>query len=186
MRRFLLSIFATAAVVSAACSDPNDLPDATVANFVDTVTLAALTGTPIADASAFSISGGDSVRTDLSSDFDFAFQLDAEKGAMLLPRAVLGLTGVGRSDAGLQRRDETFDEIDTGESDGYVTSDTVFIAVGERYMGRSRVVCSALGVSKYGKLEILAIDPVNRLVTFRYLVNDNCGYTGLLPGLPEE
>jgi hypothetical protein len=186
MRRFLLSIVAAAAVVSAACSDPNDLPDATVANFVDTVTLAALTGTPIADASAFSISGGDSVRTDLSSEFDFAFQLDAEKGAMLLTRAVLGLTGVGRSDAGLQLREETFDEIDEGESEGYVTSDTIFIVPGERYMGRSRVVCSQLGVSKYGKLEILSVDTENRRVTFRYLVNDNCGYTGLLPGLPEQ
>ena len=38
----------------------------------------------------------------------------------------------------------------------------------------------------YGKIEILAIDPVARSVTFRYLVNNNCGYLGLEPGLPRN
>ena len=39
----------------AACSDPNSLPDAQITNVVDTFTISALTGTPIASPSAYSI-----------------------------------------------------------------------------------------------------------------------------------
>ena len=37
---------------------------------------------------------------------------------------------------------------------------------------------------KYGKLEILGFQ--DSTVTFRSLVNDNCGYKDLLPGLPDN
>ena len=64
-----------AALALAACGDPNDLSDAQIANVVDTATIAALTGTPIAQASAFSVASGQAIRTDLSIDFDFAFDI---------------------------------------------------------------------------------------------------------------
>jgi hypothetical protein len=50
------------------------------------------------------------------------------------------------------------------------------------------VVCSGLGVPKYGKMEITAIDPSPgvRTITFRVLTDDNCGYRGLDPGIPTE
>ena len=37
-----------------------------------------------------------------------------------------------------------------------------------------------------GKFEILEIDAVARTVTIKTLVNENCGYIGLEPGLPED
>jgi hypothetical protein len=49
---------------------------------------------------------------------------------------------------------------------------------------RSRVICTALGVPQYAKLEILALD--NKSVTFQVLVDRNCGYKGLAPGLPDN
>ena len=49
----------------------------------------------------------------------------------------------------------------------------------ERYIGRSRVVGSSLGVPKYGKFEILVIDLVAHSITINTLVNENCGYIGL-------
>ena len=58
------------------------------------------------------------------------------------------------------------------------------IAVGERFIVRSRVVCTILGVPLYGKLEILAFQ--DSTVTFRMLVDENCGYKDLLPGLPDN
>lgn len=184
MRPFLSAV-AVAGLL--ACSDPNQLPDAQIANIVDTVTISALTGTPIPEPSAYSIADRRPIRTDLSAGFDFAFDILPGSGqAVLLPRSALGFPSEGALLPGLQERQELFDAITEGITNGYLTTDTIPVAVGQRYLGRSRVVCSALGVPKYGKFEILAIDPVARTITFRGLVNENCGYFGLEPGIPEE
>lgn len=171
----------------AACSDPNSLPDAQITNVVDTFTISALTGTPIASPSAFSIADRAPIRTDLNAGFDFAFDILPTTGApVLLPRSALGFPTEGALLPGLQVREELFDAITEGVTNGYVTTDTIAVAVGERYIGRSRVVCSSLGVPKYGKFEILAVDAAARTITIKTLVNENCGYIGLEPGLPEE
>lgn len=181
----LLCVAATAAVT--ACSDPNALPDAQLRNIVDTVTISALTGTSIPLPSAYSVADRQPVRTDLSESFDFAFDLLPASGApVFLPRAALGFPPSGALQPGLQETDEAFDAIEEAVSNGYITGDTIPIAVGERYYARSRIVCASLGVPKYGKLEVLTVDPTARSVTFRILVGDNCGYIGLQPGIPED
>jgi len=40
--------------------------------------------------------------------------------------------------------------------------------------------------SLYGKLHILAIDFVARTLQFEVTVDQNCGYLGLAPGLPDQ
>jgi len=57
--------------------------------------------------------------------------------------------------------------------------------VGDRFVVRSRIVCN-IGVPKYGKLEVTNFDPVGKTVTFRVLINENCGFKGLEPGLPDR
>ena len=54
--RRLLPLLALSA--AAACSNSDNLPDPTVENFVDTVTVGSLTDTPITTASGFSVSAG--------------------------------------------------------------------------------------------------------------------------------
>lgn len=168
-----------------ACSDPNSLPNAQVPNVVDTTTISALTGTPISEPSAFSVSIGQPVRTDLSAEFDFAYDM-IDGAPVLLPRAALNFPSDGRLPPGLLKADVAFDAMVEAESNGYLTRDTVAIAVGDRFYARSRVVCTSLGVPLYGKVEILAIDTPARSVTFRFLTNENCGYIGLEPGIPEQ
>ena len=71
---------------------------------------------------------------------------------------------------------------------GYLTGYgawAVPIAVGQRYVVRSRITCQ-IGVPKYAKMEILQFNDVTRIVTFRILVNDNCGFRSLEPGLPDR
>jgi hypothetical protein len=58
--------------------------------------------------------------------------------------------------------------------------------VGQRWIVRSRVVCTSIGVPLYGKIEILAFDDTDRRITFRALANTNCGFRSLRPGLPED
>jgi hypothetical protein len=181
--RPLLQLLALAAL--AACGDEDSLPDPTSRNIVDTVTVGSLTDTPITTASGFSVSAG-AIRTDLDPGFDFAYDIDGppETGLkVILPRAVLGITSSGTAEPGVMRREESFDDIDVAPSNGYVTDSAVTVALGERYVVRSRVVCD-LGVPIYAKVEIIGFED-NSLVLKR-LKNVNCGYRSLEPGLPDS
>jgi len=172
--------------LAAACSDSNSLGDATEVNVVDTMILGSLEGTPISTPSGYRISTGP-VRTDQTVDFEFAYNVrrldDGSYQRVLLPRGALGLSSTDQVDPGLQRREESFDDITRAQSNGYVSDSAVPIQVGERYLVRSRVICS-IGVPLYGKLEILSFQ--DSTVKFQVLANQNCGFKDLLPGLPEN
>ncbi len=183
-RLFTLVSCPLAVAFAVACSDANSLPDPTAQNFVDTLTLGALEGTPVTTPSGFGIQAGP-VRTDQSVDFEFAYDVrrldDGTYERVFLPRAALGISG-STANPGLQKREEPFDNITRAASDGYVSDSAVPVALGDRFIVRSRVVCTSLGVPLYGKLEVLAFQ--DSTITFRTLVNENCGYKDLLPGLP--
>jgi hypothetical protein len=172
--------------LAAACSDSNSLGDATEVNAVDTVTLGALEGTSISTPSGYRITTG-AVRTDQTVEFEFAYNVrrldDGSYQRVLLPLAALGLTSANQVEPGLQRREESFNDISHAPSNGYVSDSAVPIQEGERYVVRSRVVCS-IGVPLYGKLQILSFQ--DSTVTFQVLTDQNCGFKGLLPGLPED
>lgn len=171
-----------AAALALACGDDDNLPDPTDQNRVDTLTIGSLTGTPIATPSGYAVEKG-TVRTDLDAGFDFAYNIESGGRQVFVPRAALGLPSQA-ADPGLQRRSEAFSEIVVAPSNGYVTEEPVPIAVGERYVVRSRVICGALGVPLYAKIEILGFDA--NLVTLQVLANRNCGYKGLEPGFPDR
>lgn len=184
-RRFAFVLSVLAAAAGAACSDANSLPDPTVSNFVDTLTIGALEGTAISTPSGFGIQAG-GVRTDQTVNFEFAYNVrrldDGTYQRVFVPRAALGIS-LNTANPGLQRREESFDAITRAPSNGYVSDSVVPVAVGDRFIVRSRVdPCPTLGVPLYGKIEILAF--ADSTVTFRTLVDQNCGYKDLLPGLP--
>lgn len=81
------------------------------------------------------------------------------------------------------RRDDAFDDIELAPSNGYVTEEAVPIAVGERYIVRSRILCN-LGVPLYAKIEIIGLE--DNTVILKVLANENCGYRSLEPGLPDR
>ena len=181
--RRLLPLLALSA--AAACSDSNNLPDPTQENFVDTVTVGSLTDTPITTASGFSVLSG-AIRTDLDPGFDFAYDIQGDPAtgtSVFLPRAVLGIESGSSAEPGVMRRDESFDAIEAAPSNGYVTDEAVPVAVGERYIVRSRVTCT-IGVPVYAKVEIIGLE--GNSVILKVLANENCGYRGLEPGLPDR
>lgn len=173
-----------ALLIAAACSDDNGLPDATISNVERIETLFALVGTPITTPSAYLVDGNRRVRTDTTVNFDFAYNIEPDGRHVFVPRAVLGITETSVN-PGFQARSETFEAIREAPSNGYVTDQVVPIAVGERYVVRSRIICT-IGVPKYGKLEVVSFDDAARTVTFRMLANNNCGFKGLEPGLPQN
>jgi hypothetical protein len=182
--RSLLTV-AAATVVAWACSSEQNLPTATIENFVDSVALSSITGTAITEPSAFSIPDRQAIRTDRSSNFDFAFELVGDT-ARLLPLRYLGVAATSGVNPGVQFTTTPFDDIQVAVKNNYITQEAVVVKPGDVLYARSRLVCTSLSVPQYGKLEILTVDPVTRVIRFKYLVNNNCGYTSLQPGLPRE
>jgi hypothetical protein len=168
----------------AACSNSDNLPDPTAENIVDTIRVGSLTDTPVTTSSGFRVGARDAIRTDTDSDFDFAYDIEGDPAtgtSVIVPRTALGIDE--GSSAGVMRRTEAFDAIEVAPSNGYVTDQSVPIALGELYIVRSRVRCS-LGVPVYAKIEIIGFE--DNSVILKVLANTNCGYRGLEPGFPDR
>lgn len=170
--------------VAAACGDPNPLPPANLPNFVDTVTIWSLSATPVWRPSAYSTAEARPVRLDVSSLVDFAYDFPVGGQPLFRPGRLVGQPG-GGLDPGLQRASQPFDSVKIAVINGYTTVDTVHIAAGNVFYVRGRVAPTCFfGLPTYGKVEVLDFDHAERTVRFRVLVNGNCGYKGLEPGLP--
>jgi hypothetical protein len=164
----------------------NPLGDATLANVVDTIVLGALVGTGIGTPSAFSVPAGAAVRTDQTSQFDFAYNIEPDGRHVLLPQAALGISNTTGLSPGLLPSDQSFAEITEAPLNGYSTLDTVVVAVNEVIVARSSLVCTSVGVPVYAKLRILSFNDADREVRFEVLANRNCGFRDLVPGLPQN
>jgi hypothetical protein len=175
-----------AAVVAAvaACGDDFTLPPPIATNRVETVVLYALSGTPVGAPSGYHLELRRVVRTDQTSLFDFAFDITPAGEPVFLPTGPLGL-GEG---SGLQVAPAPFDSITIAPTGGYVYDSTAAADSGAELLVQSRVTTCSYGgsASYYAKLRVLSVDLVERRVDFQVLVNANCGYRGLEPGLPTQ
>ncbi len=184
---YLLSALVAAAAFSA-CSNDVNLAPASIPNVVDTFTIGALTSSPVSVPSAYSVADGNVVRTDITSAFDFAYDVNASGEHVLLTLEVLRLVNTNGSGPGMQYTSKAFDQLSQAPSNGWITNDTIKVDSGSVLLLRSRIICGGLGVPLYGKMEVLSIDdtPGNRTMTFKALANENCGYKSLVPGLPRD
>lgn len=175
-------------VVVVACSDPNAIPRAGLANEIDTLTLASLERGPVSAPNAYSMNLRSGVRTwEAGTNFEFVFSMDPQDRAAFLPTAALGLSATTALKPGLLRTSVAWDAMTKAPLNGYVTLDTVPIAEQDRFYLRTAVsTCVGLGVPLYGKLEVLDIDTAAATVKIRVLANQNCGYRGLALGVPRQ
>lgn len=188
MPRFLPLQLAAACALLVACSDDSQLAPASIPNVVDTLTLGALNSSPISVPSGYSVADGNVVRTDISSAFDFVYDVDATGQHVFIPIEAMGLGGTDGNGPGLQYYNGTFEALDNAPINGYVTNDTIVLDSGTVLAVRSRIVCTGLGVPIYGKMQVLSFDdtPGNRQVTLQALSDENCGYKSLRIGLPKD
>lgn len=188
MPRATLLILASLFAATVACSDPNQIAPASITNDTTVVTLYSLRTGPLTKPNAYSLNAGTSVQIwQVGTNFEFAFWMDATGKSELLPLDVLGLSASGSVKPGLLKSTVSFDAMTKAPQNGYITSDSVVIAEGERYYIRTGVnTCSALGVPLYGKLEVLDIDTTAATAKLMVLANQNCGYRGLGFGIPKS
>lgn len=166
-----------------ACSDPYGLAQPTIENVVDTITLGALDSTAVTVPSAYSLSTSAPVRTDLSSNYDFVYNIVDSLGPVLLPAQLTGVYFPSATNPGLQRTTTPFDSIKIAPSNGYKVDQPFTVDTGDIFLARSLIRCSN-GVPEYAKLQIIAIDSVAHTLKFQIMVDNNCGYRGLQSGLP--
>ena len=182
-----LAISGTLLVV-AACNNPLALPPAVDGNFIDTLTLSALRGTPIAAPSGYNIAFRLPARTDRGTEpFDFAFDIDPSGTPLIFTTGALGL---GVSSA-IQMSDKAFADIRIAPLDDYERDSSLAVGLDSIFVVRSTpttlgCVIFIGALPRYGKSRVLAIDPNTRQITLEALVNVNCGYRGLEPGLPTQ
>jgi hypothetical protein len=173
-----------------ACGDTGLQPGLD-ANVIDTISLYAVDGTALDLPSAFSIAKPNAVRTDLTTNFDFVFNLTPLDSAVFLPTGAVHL-GIGSA---IQKMaaGTSFDAVTMAPGGVYVDSLPVVVDSGTVVVVRSRPVSqSALSVCVtgigylYAKLQVLAIDTLARRIDLKILANQNCGYRSLTPGNPKQ
>jgi hypothetical protein len=171
-------------LLSAACSSTTGLPSASIVDSVQTVSLFALTDPIVTTPSAFVLQGAQRVRIDQTTALDFAFTFDAQRRPILLPTERLGL-GAASS---LQATMTPFDAITSAPTTGWQLDSSVVVDPGAVVLVSSRpITCfTGLTVSLYAKLKVLAVDPTAQRLDFQILVDQNCGYRSLQPGLPTQ
>jgi len=172
------------ALLVAACSDANNLPAPFFTNVVDTVSVYALRGTDVQLPSAYVLEGAQPVLINQSTVIDFAFDFDSIGEPALFPTGAIKLGLL----SGLQKSVTRFDAIKLAPTEGYVFDKPVALDTGTVVLVRSRptpCLFNAL-VSLYAKLRVLGVDSTARRLDFEILVDQNCGYRGLEPGLPKQ
>lgn len=172
------------ALLVAACGDANNLPAAVFTNAVDTVSLYALRGTAITLPSAYVLEGAHTVRTDQTTALDFAFDFDSTGAPALYPTGAINL---GQA-SGLQTSTSTFEAITLAPTGNYTFDKPVVVDSGAVVLVRSRPSNCLFGatVSLYAKLRVLGVDTTAKRLDFEILVDQNCGYRSLEPGLPKQ
>lgn len=184
--RFCLAALTLALSVAAwACGDSLGI-DARIPNSVGTTTLFALRGTPIRAPSAYDVLNATRSRTELAQPFDFAFDIDEDGDAVILPAGALGFI----RQAGVLISTVPFDSVLRAPDEGYVVDSAVVINDSSVFIVRSRtdrLGCRFLAaLPRYGKFRVLKLDRDERWVTLELLVDVNCGFRGLEPGTPES
>ena len=81
----------------------------------------------------------------------------------------------------------SFAAITLAPTGGYILDTAVTLDTGKVFYAVSRPVgCLVGSVPLYAKLHVLSVDTATRRLNFEILVDQNCGYRGLAPGLPKQ
>jgi hypothetical protein len=168
----------------AACGEPFGLGRPSFENRVDTLKLYALNGTPVSTPSAYVLQFRQPVRTDQNASFDFAFDIDAADRPLLLTTGALRL-GQG---SGVQTSTVEFDSLKFAPDGGYELDSAVVVEATTVALIRSRSTLCTNGITSafFAKLRVIEIDLTDRSMQFEILVDQNCGFRGLEPGLPSR
>jgi hypothetical protein len=186
-RHFLASVagLITAFVLVWSACNQQILPNAVYPNDTDTLMLSAVTGTPVTAPSALVIGRPvpSVARTDISTAWDFVFDIDTLGRGILTPSHALHLG----SSSGLILTPTPFEQIRDAPTNGYNVDSAQVVVPGAVLLARSRLITCELGqLFFYAKIHVIAVDLGSRQMRFEILGNVYCGYHSLQPGIPKQ
>jgi hypothetical protein len=172
----------------AACSDTTKL----LANFdtiTDTLDVYALSGSPPAFPTALVTPAHTVVRADAGLTFDIAFDIDGSGRALLYPfKTVVDPAAAGRR-VGIRVMPVQFDSLLRAPNSGYNYDSVTVAPVGTVLVVQAtRSIECQFDITPlvYSKIVIDDVDVAARRITFRMLVDPDCGFRDLVPGRPKR
>jgi hypothetical protein len=178
-----------AALLLGACNNDDPFRQrATQPNNEGRFTVFALTGAAPGLPAAIDINTGRAVVPEViagRTNFDLAFDVTATGRILVLPAATVAVAPGGGSQVGIQLATGSFESVARAPIAGYRTDSSRVVAVGEVVLFELPRQC-VFGEPYYGKLVVDTLIPATRRLVIRALVNRNCGYRGLGPGLPTD
>lgn len=179
-----LSLGLALSLALTACDDPLSSRLISLPSEPGQATLVSLEDGSLRQESAFDIAGSGPVRTDQTSEWDFAVDRDGAGDLLFAPRNVILEAS---SAAGLQRIESSFEDLTVAPEEGYTSDETVPVEEGAVYAARSRRDPNVrVSCFRFMKLEVVSVDRAGGLVTFRHLINPNCGRRTLVAGASGE
>lgn len=182
MKPVLHASIAIAAVAFWSCGDPTRV-NARFEVVSDTISVSALSGSPIGARTALNTVLHEAVRAEPGSNFDVVFDITSAGLAVIYPAQAI--SNLGR--AGIQRSTQQLDSILLAPPEGYSEAMTpTSISVGDVLLIRAVQAACRRELNPYifSKLQITAIDTVARTVTFVIRVDPNCGFRSFRDGIP--
>ncbi|MBX9928502.1 MAG: hypothetical protein K2X99_06260 [Gemmatimonadaceae bacterium] len=176
-----------AILLAVACSDPFSL-EARLDNVGTRANLWALTGTPPNYPAAFDISLVSPVRADGNLAFDFATDLESNGSIRIIPQAMLGQSLLGARVVGLRRVSGTYEALLEAPADGYSADSVLVVKVGEPFVARVRSQACSFQLSQelFAKFVVDTVIASERRMSFRTVIDPNCGFRGLGEGRPRR
>lgn len=179
-------------LIVAACGGGDGLTSpASVENVTRTYSVYALTGSPSTLPAAYQFTSESLIRPQVlpsgSINFDVAFDIGTDGRVRILPaRAVVPAPPNGAPSIGVLKVVQSFDALQRAPEKGYLTDSVGVAGVGETYTFELRDSGCIYGEAFYAKLTVDSIIPSERRIVIRTLVNRNCGFRGLVDGLPKN
>ena len=185
LRRFALPALLVGAGLLCACGSSLTSP-ATATDAVQPFTVHALTGSAIGFANALYFPLMNVATVDGSFSFDVAFDINAQGDVVLLPVGVVGQNPAGNRRVGIITPAGTFESVTEAPLSGYTIDSVTVVKPGQTAVVQAQEAACALSATPYyyAKLVVDSLDRPTRTLFGRVLIDLNCGFRSLVPGLP--
>ncbi|HEX3867812.1 MAG TPA: hypothetical protein VHV78_13715 [Gemmatimonadaceae bacterium] len=183
-------IVLAAAVVTIAgvgCGTFTGVP-ASLPTISDSGIVYAINGAPPGAPTALYVFGGSLLAADATFTFDVAFDIDSTGAVVVIPQSAVASGLAPTHTVALQLVPGLFDNIASAPKSGY-RADTATVLPITRTMAIQSQDTNACGTSitgstVYGKVTVVAVDPIARTINVRFTTDPNCGFFSFASGIP--
>ena len=182
--RSIAGLIAGAVLLAAACDDPLD-PGAQIPVRTDTLSVFAMTGTPISHPNTLDLFNIITTRLETGAQFDIVFDIDAEGNTLLYPAPLITSAPYR---IGLRDTTGTFESILRAPTGEYVEDEALVLSPGETAIVEAQNPNCQFTFSPfiYAKIVVDSIHADTREIFFRMTVDRNCGYRSFAEGVPRN